>query len=314
MTEPETTGPERPNVGSTPPPGSPSAPPERAAPGGSLPPADAVPGRSTPPPQPGSGAPPPRPGGSSQPGPQPEPKTGGFFLTRYVGIPVTGWHGVNAAVGVLIAALAMIIGTICVAIFDPQFDTTAGKDAAQLMVGLALGGTALGFALIDSGGRIREAFGKLGMGARITIGAIGLALLAWLIYILCAAVLTPLLQPDQQDVTNELGTNKDSIGSIAIAGVLIVILAPLTEEMFFRGFMFASLRRSMPLWPAALIAAVVWGSLHLSGGNIGVAIQLSVFGVILAWLYERSGTLWAPITAHALNNTIAFILLINDST
>ena len=78
--------------------------------------------------------------------------------------------------------------------------------------------------------------------------------------------------------------------------------------------MFASLRRAMSLWPAALIAAVVWGSLHLSGGNIGVAIQLAVFGVILALLYERSGTLWAPITAHMLNNTIAFILLINDST
>lgn len=296
------TEPERPSVGSTPPPGS---QPEED--GSSLPPADAIPGRSTPPPQPGS--PPPAPAGDPD-----RPRTDGFFLTRYAGIPVTGWHGVNAAVGVLIAALAMIVGTVLVAIFDPQFDTTAGKDAAQLMVALALGGTALGFALVDSGGRLKDAFGRLGLGARITLGAIGLALLAWLIYILFAAVLTPLLQPDQEDVTRELGTNKDSVLSIAIAGILIVVLAPLSEELFFRGFMFASLRRSMPLWPAAVIAAVVWGSLHLSGGNIGVAVQLSVFGVILAWLYERSGTLWAPITAHALNNTIAFIVLISDSS
>ncbi len=302
MSMSESAGPERPNVGSTPPPGS------SVEAGAGLPAATAIPGRSTPPPLAGASGPPPR------PGEPPRPKRGGFFMTRYVGIPVTGWHGLNAAIGVLIAALAMIIGTIAVAIFDPQFDTTAGKDAAQLMVALALGGTALGFALVDSGGRVKDAFGRLGLGARITLAAVGLALLAWVIYIVLAAVLTPLLQPDQQDVTNELGTNKDSALSIAIAGFLIVVLAPLSEELFFRGFMFASLRRSMPLWPAALIAAVVWGSLHLSGGNIGVAIQLSVFGVILAWLYERSGTLWAPITAHALNNTIAFILLINNST
>ena len=43
-----------------------------------------------------------------------------------------------------------------------------------------------------------------------------------------------------------------------------------------------------------------------------MAIQLSVFGVILAWLYERSGTLWAPIIAHTINNTIAFVLLVTD--
>ena len=295
--------PEQPSVGSTPPPAT--------TPGGraSLPPPSAVPGRSTPPPRPLPDI-----GSSPAPGQSGRPRTGGFFLTRYVGIPETGWSGLSVALGVMIAVAVMITGTILVAIFDPDFDTTAGKDAAQLMVALSLGGTAFGFALHDTRGKVRDAFGRLGLGARITLAAIGLALLAWLIYIVFAAVLTPLLQPDQQDVTRELGTDKNSAISIAVAGILIVVLAPLSEELFFRGFMFASLRRSMPLWPAALIAAVVWGALHLSGGNIGVAIQLSVFGVILAWLYERSGTLWAPITAHALNNTIAFVLLLTDVT
>ena len=173
-------------------------------------------------------------------------------------------------------------------------------------------GTALGFALFDTGGQLREALKRLGLGGRIALGAVGLAALAWLAYILFAAVLTPLLQPDQQDVTRELGTNRESTFSVAVAAILIVVAAPLSEELFFRGFMFGGLRRSLSLWPAALISAVVWGSLHLSGGNIGVAIQLAVFGVILAWLYERSGTLWAPIMAHTLNNTIAFVLLITD--
>ncbi len=292
MSEPEGNEPEGPRVGSTPPPRS-SPPP--LGPGPSVPP----PVQVTPPPAAGKEA--------------VEGRSGGRFLTRYAGIPETGWSGLTATIGVMIAALVMITGTILVAIFDPEFETTAGRNAAQLVVGLSFGGTAIGFALYDAKGKLKGAFDRLGLTGRIALATIGLTALAWLFYILFAAILTPLLQPDQQDVTRELGTDKDSVVSIAIAAVLIVVLAPLSEELFFRGFMFASLRNSMSLWPAALISALVFGLLHLSGGNIGVAIQLAVLGVILAWLYERSGTLWAPIMAHTLNNTIAFILLVTDA-
>lgn len=279
--------PERPSVGPTPPP----------------PPAQ---GESTPPPEPVPSTPPPL-------GEEPDRAAeGGRFLTRYAGLPEVGWSGGMVALGVLIAAGAMLIGTIIVAIFDPELETSAARNAAQLVVALSLIGTALGFALTDTQGRLKEAFGKLGLGGRVALGAIGLALLAWLIYILFAGFLAPLLQPDQEDVTRELGTNKDELGSVAVAAFLIVIAAPLSEELFFRGFMFGGLRRSMSLWPAAVISAIVWGSLHLGAGNIGVAVQLAVFGVILAWLYERSGTLWAPVLAHAINNTIAFVLLVTD--
>ena len=279
--------PERPSVGPTPPPPAPR-------------------GDSTPPPEPVPSTPPPL---GDEPDRAPE---GGRFLTRYAGLPEVGWGGGMVALGVLIAAGTMLIGTIFVAIFDPELETSAARNAAQLVVALSLIGTALGFALTDTQGRLKEAFGKLGLGSRVAFGAIGLALLAWLIYILVAGILTPLLQPDQEDVTRELGTNKDELGSVAVAAFLIVIAAPLSEELFFRGFMFGGLRRSMSLWPAAVISAIVWGSLHLGAGNIGVAVQLAVFGVILAWLYERSGTLWAPVLAHAINNTIAFVLLVTD--
>jgi membrane protease YdiL (CAAX protease family) len=277
-------------VGSTPPPGETGEP----APD----PSSAAPVASTPPPD----------------GEEPDRAAkGGRFLTRYAGLPEVGWGGGMVALGVLIAAGTMLIGTIMVAIFDPELDSPAARNAAQLAVALSLGGTALGFAFFDARGRVKEAFGKLGLGPRIALGAIGLALFAWFVYILCAGFLAPLLQPDQEDVTRDLGTNKDELGSVAVAAFLIVIAAPLSEEMFFRGFMFSGLRRSMSIWPAALISAAVWGSLHLGAGNIGVAVQLAVFGVILAWLYERSGTLWAPVLAHAINNTIAFVLLVSDA-
>ncbi len=286
--------PEQPGVGSTPPPsgtgGRPSAPPPAPREEESTP--------STPPPL----------------GEDPDRAAeGGRFLTRYAGLPEVGWGGGMVALGVLIAAGAMLTGTIIVAIFDPQLDSPAARNAAQLAVALSLIGTALGFAFFDARGKLKQAFGELGLGPRVALGALGLAVLAWVAYIVMAGILTPLLQPDQKDVTRELGTNKDELGSVAVAAFLIVIAAPLSEELFFRGFMFGGLRRSMSIWPAAVISAVVWGSLHLGAGNIGVAVQLAVFGVILAWLYERSGTLWAPVFAHVINNTIAFVLLVTDT-
>ena len=75
--------------------------------------------------------------------------------------------------------------------------------------------------------------------------------------------------------------------------------------------MFAGLRRSMPLWPAAIISGVVFGSLHLTGGQrrrrdpaLGLRRDPRLD------LYERSGTLWAPIMPTRVNNTIAFTLLL----
>ncbi|MEO7197328.1 MAG: type II CAAX endopeptidase family protein [Solirubrobacterales bacterium] len=230
-------------------------------------------------------------------------------LTAYVGLPTIGWGSPIVALGAITAIVITVMGSISVVIFDPKLETSAGKDIAQLMVAVGLSGAALIFALADSGGRMREALARLGL-RRLAVRAIAMAAMAWLAYFLIAALVAPLLQPEQQDVTRELGAGDRSALNMIAAGFLIVVAAPVSEELFFRGFMFAGLRRSLPIWPAAAISALIWGSLHLTGGNIGVAVQLAIFGVILAWLYERSGTLWAPICAHGINNTIAFILLL----
>ncbi len=213
--------------------------------------------------------------------------------------------------GVLVAIGLMILGTIPVAVADPELESIAAKDTAQLMVGAALFLGALIFAYADAGRNLAEALRRLGF-RDLAWRLIGLGAIAWVIYLFCALALSPLLSPEQEDVTKEIGGDSGSALAMVAAGFLIIVVAPVSEEVFFRGFMFAGLRRSMPVAVAALISAAVWGSLHLSGGNVGVAIQLAVFGVILALLYERSGSLWATIFAHGLNNTVAFLYLVNN--
>jgi membrane protease YdiL (CAAX protease family) len=135
------------------------------------------------------------------------------------------------------------------------------------------------------------------------------AAIAYGAYIASAVALAVLIQPEQEDVTRELGFGESRIGDLASA-LLIVVAAPLSEEIFFRGFVFGGLRRAMPFVAAAAISALVWGIFHFTGpGSWGVVLQLSVFGVALAWLYERTGSIWPAIAVHAINNALAFGIL-----
>lgn len=233
-------------------------------------------------------------------------------LTRNLaGLPGITWSGMTVLAGVLVAIGALFIGLIAVVAFDPELESEAATIASQTVVAFALVGTALIFARVNAPS-MHEALGRLGLG-RFKPSWVGMAALAWLAFVLVSVVLSPLLAPEQEDITKELGTDTGSAISLIVSGLLIVIAAPLSEEIFFRGFMFAGLRRSMTIIPAALISAAVWGSLHLGAGNVGVVVQLSIFGLILAWLYERSGSLWPPVLAHGINNAIAYTLLVSDA-
>ena len=108
------------------------------------------------------------------------------------------------------------------------------------------------------------------------------------------------------DLSAEHELIRDTVRQFAVERV-----APVAEEIFFRGFFFAGLRRSLPFWAAALISGAVFGVIHLSTGDFGVAGQLAIFGIVLAWLYEEHDSLVPAIALHVLNNAIAFTFLVS---
>jgi membrane protease YdiL (CAAX protease family) len=86
--------------------------------------------------------------------------------------------------------------------------------------------------------------------------------------------------------------------------VIIIIVAPLCEEFFFRGFLYRILRGRLGLWPAVVINGSLFGAVHLtSGGPLAVAV-IAPLGFLLCLVYERSGSLYPCIALHALNNSI----------
>lgn len=242
---------------------------------------------------------------SEPPAPAPARDERGF-LTRFAGLPATGFTWQTAALAVAIAFVALNVGVIAVSIFDPGIETNVGKAVAQIMVIIAFAGTAAALAINDAAGRVREALDRFGM-RRFALSMLGLAAVAWFAYAIVQGSLAPLIHPEQDDVTKELGTNSSSAFSVVVTVLLVVAGAALSEELLFRGVIFAGLRRSMSLLPAALISSVLWALLHLSAANVAVVGVLAIFGLVLAWLYERTGSLWAPICAHAINNGLAVL-------
>jgi len=116
--------------------------------------------------------------------------------------------------------------------------------------------------------------------------------------------------PEQDTLVEDVDFNETTLTAVATV-FLIVIAAPITEETLFRGLFFGALRTRAPFWAAAGASGILFGAVHLASGDAAVAGLLALFGVILAWLYERTGSLGPPIVLHMLNNGIAIIPLLS---
>jgi membrane protease YdiL (CAAX protease family) len=100
-----------------------------------------------------------------------------------------------------------------------------------------------------------------------------------------------------------------NVTSLPLLWFAIVVFAPLFEELFIRGFLFIGFARSR-LGPAGavILTTLVWALLHIQYGLYEIII-ICILGIILGIVRHRTGSLWAPIIIHSLNNLVAMILL-----
>ncbi|HEX3241193.1 MAG TPA: type II CAAX endopeptidase family protein [Solirubrobacterales bacterium] len=229
---------------------------------------------------------------ASEPARTPEPR-----------FPYSNWGPGAAVLGVVLALGAGILLGIPAAFLPTQEDGDLST-GANIIVQLA---TALGFLLVPmaiaswrgatSIGEILQRLGvrrfALGNSLKWMAAAVGAYLLFAMFYSL---VIT---QPEQEDIA-------EGFGPLPVQILLIVVAAPLAEEVCFRGYLFGGLREKLPAWGAALIAGVIFGGLHALTG-ISAVPPLMAFGVILCLLYEKTGSIWPGIILHVLNNSVALL-------
>ena len=145
--------------------------------------------------------------------------------------------------------------------------------------------------------------------------AVGWAVVAMTVFYVGIAAYTALLQPDaEQTVAQDLGAEQGTVGLI-VAGFMIICIAPVAEEFFFRGFFYRALRTRYSVIAAAAIDGFLFGVIHydFSGADALLFVPpLATLGFLFCLVYERTGSLYPVIAMHALNNAIAFGVTVED--
>lgn len=93
--------------------------------------------------------------------------------------------------------------------------------------------------------------------------------------------------------------------SLIIAGILIVLVAPILEEIFFRGFLLRTLVNKWGIVLGSIISSALFAVLHLQFGSI---IPIFILGLIINWMVIRSKSILPSIFFHVFNNAIAFTI------
>jgi uncharacterized protein len=135
------------------------------------------------------------------------------------------------------------------------------------------------------------AMGSLALGC-------GLMVISWGLNVIYGLFLSIFSLSIQQDYST-LFTDVSSAWGIMIGGAVV---APVVEEIIFRGFIFAGLRDRYGWKIAALISSLLFAVIHFQPTAV---LPIVVLGLIFAYLYQRSGSIWPAIIMHLSSNAIA---------
>jgi membrane protease YdiL (CAAX protease family) len=226
------------------------------------------------------------------------------------------WPAWYAGVGFLVALIAtlVVVGIVAAATGatsedeDPTFTIVA-----TFLQSLIFIGTAVLFASFVRRPRPEH----FGLRPTRFWPAVGWATLGIASFYFAAAIYTVAVQPDaEQTVAQDLGADQGTFGMIA-AGFMVVCIAPVAEEFFFRGFFYRALRSRYSVLAAAAIDGLLFGVIHydFSGADALLILPpLAVLGFMFCLVYERTDSIYPVIALHALNNAIAFGVTVEDAS
>lgn len=142
----------------------------------------------------------------------------------------------------------------------------------------------------------------------VDIGLAPLTYIAYIIALLAAlAVVTNFFPGYQGDQAQDIGFKglTNQLGYV-LAFVTLVVIAPIAEEILFRGYLYGKLRAHVPIWASIIATSILFAAVH---GQWNVAIDTFVLSLFLCGLRELTGSVWAGILVHMIKNSIAFYIL-----
>lgn len=150
--------------------------------------------------------------------------------------------------------------------------------------------------------KLRRGKGKM---FRLSMRGFNPMLILWgfVLVLITGIVIEPVLNlfPESfLDLLNQMGAN----GGWSV--LMLAVLAPVMEEVLFRGILLEAVREKYSSGRAIVVSALMFGVIHIIPQQV---VNAFVIGLILGFIYVRTDSLWPVIIIHALNNAMAYVIM-----
>jgi membrane protease YdiL (CAAX protease family) len=211
--------------------------------------------------------------------------------------------------------LAQVAVSLVALFFIKQFNLVINENVAQTVIMAISYVVAIVLIILPPWYFMKSKVGKDGLGLRglptwtdILLAPIGYiaSMVATMAVLLVIQAFVPSFNLQE---TQDVGFRMESLYSNAdkmVAFAALVILAPIAEELIFRGYLYGKLRTRLSAIPAIILVSVLFGFMH---GQWNVGVVVGVMSIFLCIARELTGTIYAGILMHMIRNGLAFYLL-----
>ncbi|HEY5695404.1 MAG TPA: type II CAAX endopeptidase family protein [Candidatus Saccharimonadales bacterium] len=151
---------------------------------------------------------------------------------------------------------------------------------------------------------------ELGLQRLPTWADIGLAPVGFIIYFIASGLLvyvaSQIIGFDVSQIQDTGFTRLSRTYEYTLAFLTLIVVAPVAEELLFRGFLYGKLRKYLPIWVSMLVTSLLFGVFH---GQWNVGVDVFALSLVLCGLREVTGSVWAGLLLHIIKNSIAFFIV-----
>ena len=233
-------------------------------------------------------------------------------------LPPAPWSGrdLAAALGLLFlgyAAVAVIVTIIALNIGDPAVDTTSALAVAVATLGFEIWLATIVLVLATKKNLSLDQLGFRALRGVAMLWPLGTWAAGIVIVMIYGAAILAIENVTGSDLSRlaegnplpETDAMTDPVWFVL--GLSVIVAAPLAEELFFRGLVFRAIQARWGLVAGMIISGLLFALVHF---EISVVIPFWGIGMVFAFAYYRSGSLWTPVIAHAIFNGVSFAVTI----
>ncbi len=152
---------------------------------------------------------------------------------------------------------------------------------------------------------------ELGLRGLFTWTDIGLGVAGFVVSMIAIFIVTAVVSIifpwfDANEAQDVGFSNLSGFWDMMFAFVTLVVIAPLCEEIIFRGWLYGKLRARTWAMPAIILTSILFGIAH---GQWNVGVTVAVMSVVMCLIREMTGTIWGGLIIHMLKNGLAYYVL-----